>query len=403
VPDHLSNEQLAAFRARTLGPAELLAVDDHVASCLQCRAMLGDAATTNRAFAALRAQVASEAAADHPTYEQIERHVEGRSDEPERDRMNAHLDTCVRCADEVRDLAEFRAQRITPPTTSPARRTGHWPALPALVRWALVPAAAAAAVLAATIVFRGEAPQPAPSPRQAAASVSPLPAPVRVALADGGRRVTLDEAGRLAGLPAMSREDETAIRVALETGRVKTPEFLTGLVEKPGTLLGAANDRGMLRLVGPIGTAVETARPTLRWLPLKGASSYTAAVFDAHLDPVATSPHLSATEWTLSRPLPRGHDYTWQVVARFDDREVTAPAPPAPEARFRVLEESLATDVVRAREAYAGSHLALGLAYARAGLLDEAERELHALADLNPDSAEARGLLRQVQTLRSGR
>jgi hypothetical protein len=229
-----------------------------------------------------------------------------------------------------------------------------------------------------------------------------LPAPVRIALDDGGRRVTLDDAGRLDGLPAMSEKDEAAVRVALETGRLETPAFLAELVEKPGTLLGTTNDTDRLSLVGPMGTAVETDRPTLRWKPLRGASSYTAAVFDAQLDPVATSPPSSGTAWTPPTPLPRGRDYTWQVTARLGDREVSAPAPPAPEARFRVLEESLATDVAHARQAYAGSHLALGLAYARAGLLDEAQRELQALVSLNPESPIARELLQQVQALRSG-
>jgi hypothetical protein len=200
----------------------------------------------------------------------------------------------------------------------------------------------------------------------------------------------------------MSKEDEAAIRLALETGQVETPAFLKELAGQPGTLLGTGTEAEALKLVRPLGTAVETDRPTLRWLPLDGASSYIAAVFDANLNPVATSSRLSATEWTLPRALPRGRDYTWQVVARKEGREVTAPAPPAPEARFRVLEEAPAADIGRARQAYAGSHLALGLVYARAGLLDEATSELDALAGLNPDSSVARDLIQQVQALRSG-
>src|SRR5262245_29310211 len=142
--------------------------------------MLGDAATTNRAFAALRAQVAAGAAADHLTYEQIERYVEGRSDEPERESVNGHLDGCVRCADEVRDLAEFTTQRITPPAVSPSRPTSR----SGLVRWMLVPAAAAAAVVAATIVFRKEDPESALHAGQGAA-VSRYPDPLPLSVGGG--------------------------------------------------------------------------------------------------------------------------------------------------------------------------------------------------------------------------
>jgi hypothetical protein len=212
--------------------------------------------------------------------------------------------------------------------------------------------------------------------------------------------VTLDEDGGLAGLPALSPADEASIRAALETGRLEAPRFLAGLVAQPGTLLGGDSGADSFTLVEPTGTAVETDRPTLRWGRLEGASSYTVAVFDARLDPVATSPALTGTEWTVPKDLERGQDYSWQVTARKGGREVTAPAPPAPEARFRVLDEALAGEVRRARQLYAGSHLVLGLIHARAGLLPEAERELHALADVNPGSPVARTLLQQVQALR---
>jgi len=69
----------------------------------------------------------------------------------------------------------------------------------------------------------------------------------------------------------------------------------------------------------------------------------------------------------------------------------------APEARFKVLEQAKAGEIERAKKAYGNQHLALGLVYAEAGLLDEAEREFRALVAANPTSAEAKRLLRAVQ------
>lgn len=48
----------------------------------------------------------------------------------------------------------------------------------------------------------------------------------------------------------------------------------------------------------------------------------------------------------------------------------------------------------------AGSHLTLGVLYAQAGLLDDAERELQLLLRANPQSALAQKLLRGVRAKR---
>ena len=98
--------------------------------------------------------------------------------------------------------------------------------------------------------------------------------------------------------------------------------------------------------------------------------------------------------------MPRGRDYSWQVAAFVEGGEVTAPEPPAPEARFRVIEPSLLDETRRGLEACGDSHLLRGLLYARTGLLDEAERELGALVEANPGSAVAEELVRNVRALR---
>jgi len=113
---------------------------------------------------------------------------------------------------------------------------------------------------------------------------------------------------------------------------------------------------------------------------------------------IASSPQVSVTSWTTT--LPRGKVYAWQVKATKDGQEITWPRPPAPQAKFRVIDQAKANELARAKRAYGSSHLTLGLLYADAGLLKEAEQELRLVRRANPNSELATKLLREVQALR---
>jgi hypothetical protein len=151
-------------------------------------------------------------------------------------------------------------------------------------------------------------------------------------------------------------------------------------------------------VIEPVGEVVLSNRPSFRWSALEGASAYVVEVYDDQFRLVATSPQLTERSWTTS--LARGKVYSWQVKATKDGEEVTSPRPPAPQAKFRVLDQSRANEIAKAKQAYASSHLTLGLLYADAGLLREAEQEFRALRRANPNSEIARSLLRQVQSIR---
>jgi hypothetical protein len=90
----------------------------------------------------------------------------------------------------------------------------------------------------------------------------------------------------------------------------------------------------------------------------------------------------------------------WQVTAVKDGKEIISPTAPAPEARFKVLEKAKADELTVVERVGPGSHLARGTLYARAGLLDDAERELRALLAANPKSSTARKLLQSLQAIR---
>ncbi len=58
---HLSEEQILAFKARTLSPSELLQADDHLSSCSACRDRLWNNLNADRMVASLRNQLHSAA------------------------------------------------------------------------------------------------------------------------------------------------------------------------------------------------------------------------------------------------------------------------------------------------------------------------------------------------------
>jgi hypothetical protein len=142
----------------------------------------------------------------------------------------------------------------------------------------------------------------------------------------------------------------------------------------------------------PVSEVVESDRPLFRWRALPRAASYVVRVYDPMFNLIATSPALESTEWQASTPLDRDRVYSWQIAARLGGAEVRAPAPPAPEAKFKVLDASKASELADARGRYPDSHLLLASLYAEAGVLNAAERELDALEQANPGSAAVRAL-----------
>jgi len=151
-------------------------------------------------------------------------------------------------------------------------------------------------------------------------------------------------------------------------------------------------------IVRPFATMVSNDRPTFSWTALNGATSYTVSVFDADLHLIEASKPLDETQWMMSDHLQPGIVYTWTVTALKDGQEIVAPAPPA-RAEFKILAEPDLRKLKR-MVARTTSHAARGLLYARAGLLDEAEKEFQTYLGLRPADDRVRRLLRIVKSWR---
>lgn len=313
--------------------------------------------------ALIQALVAELSAAEplHLDYDLIEAYVDGRCDLIDQEIVSSHASMCAMCGREVRDLQTFATQY---------RRRRSW--LPLSVA-----AIAAGLIIAIVALLR--------------------PSATVVSLRDGSREVRLTRDGQLSGITGLTVGDERRVANALRGGTLAIPAAATQLAKTGEALRSTFAGASSFEPLAPIGCIIVSDRPTFEWTAVPGAR-YRVEVFSDHFRPVADSGLLDATRWTAPRPLTRGGTYVWQVTAFGKSGETTSPAPPAPEARFAVLDETNAKSIARLEQSQPRSHLALGVAYAEAGVTAEAEREFQELASENRDSADARRLL---QSLRS--
>jgi anti-sigma factor RsiW len=382
MSDHPSRDALGRYRTGDLPPEELLAIDAHLARCGECRAHGLAGVDPSRE---LRAALVSSPAA-HLDYPLLEAYADGLLGADERDAVEAHLLTCETCSEDVGDLRRVRAALSLESPSRPLAGESRW-AWPWL-RWRIAIgglAALGAAAAIAWFVVPGSDSTPGAGER---ASTEVPTAPPRLALQDGSLSVVVAADGSVAGLPAgVPQEMRQRAEAALSSGRLAPSPALENLRGPAGALMGSATSSPEFGPLGPIGTVVESDRPTFRWTALPGASAYRVTVFDSRFDEVADSGDLAAREWTPVRPLPRGGILTWQITARSDRGLLRSPVPPAPEARFRVADARTLADIDQLRQAAQGSHLLLAIAYNQAGMSDMAAAELDALRTQNPNAA----------------
>ncbi|HKX33283.1 MAG TPA: hypothetical protein VJ302_36740 [Blastocatellia bacterium] len=431
MSDHLTPIQVEGHGRGLLPAAELLAVSDHLAGCEKCRRQLEWALNGDVEYLALKAELFGETGGDsspmepaHLEFEAMAALVDGTLAGEELQIARDHLVCCEQCELAVRDLRAFKEQ-VAPgldreylPSAPRDSAADRWERLS--IFWRRTPALAFGSALAALLLaaggwlawreWRGPQARPAltevqPSPAPATpAPATPAPAtesPLLVMLNDGEGRVTLDREHRLSGADRLSPAEQQLIERTLTARKIERSPLLAELSRPEDRPRGSGRDGNQkFGVTEPVGEVIISDRPTFRWTTLDGATSYRVEVYYENLDLALESPPVTEQSWTAPEPLKRGRVYLWQVKAAVGDRTVVTPLPPAPEVKFRILDQARAEELSRARRAYASSHLALGLLYAQAGVLSEAERELHALQRANPDAELARQLLKQVRALR---
>jgi hypothetical protein len=408
MSQHLSDRQIENFISRKLPPSDVLLVDDHLAACDICM----QKAQANRSNVDLR-EILS-AGDEHLTYEQMTGLVDETLSPAELEIAEAHRQTCDECSLEIASFRKLHDElAASTKTAAPIEHRGWLNRLfakPYLriavpVMGALIVVAIVWALLKNTDQPIAEVtPPPVPTPSTATASPENNgevnsngdDSKVVAALIDAGGKIEIDEHGNITGINAGDLEPK--LRAALKDQPLELPSDLRQLKSSAGVLMGSSDNGVPFKITGPVGRVVESHRPSFTWQPLKDANSYKVGIYDNAFNEIASSPELHATKWTPAVSLKRGVIYQWQVTAIRNGEEIKSPVRPAPEAKFKIADQSSINEIEKARRS--NSHLLLGIAYANAGLIDEAEREFQVLQRNNPNSDIARKLLARV---RSGR
>ncbi len=342
MADHLTPQQLEQYRRGTATPAELLAFDDHLSQCEACRLALEKLVTP---------LALTQWASGLARYED-----EKKSAEP-----------------------PVQAPELPVSVKTPAH--SRWPRL----LW--IPALAAAFVIGVLLWKR---PDPAD-----VAKTEARPPVFMESLNDAGGKVELDTTGVVHAPAGVEQGQETLLADAIKAKSLPLAALPSDLAAPPGTLLGPSKPDEFAPLA-PLSTVVYSDRPDFSWQPLQGALSYEVQIFDSEFREVDSSGKIRATNWTPVRGLSRGALYQWQIVAYRAADAVRAPTPPAADARFRVL-NAQTFDKVEAARAAPAAHLLAAILLAKAGMKEEARKELEAVAGANPNSALVREMIANLE------
>ena len=451
------------FRVRALPVGELTSVAEHLDVCPSCSQQFREMLRSRRGSEPLKITLAPEFQFrhEHIDYDQLIRLADSKMDATEREMLDVHLKACAPCREDIRSFLAFREQldrEETEPSAAiiapmPTREKSAW-----LSSWrglALKPAYAAAILLIGIALVIGVAvllrhraanleaqknqppqvnvgpPVQTPTPEnRIAVNVTPTPAPsvpspqspqrvpspsltvknrqpIRkpetagavTALNDGQRTVTVNSAGGVSGLESIPAKTQRDVEEILVAQNIEQPEIAKELAPTSITLRGPSSGQPF-KLLSPRRTVIVTDRPSFEWERLPGATAYKVVVGDMRGHEITRSQDLSPdrTSWTPPKPIKRGEIYAWNVIAIVDGKEIVSPGASASEMKFKVLSESSAQELGQLKKA--GSHLALGVFYAREGMIPEAEREFRILVRDNPRTTALKKLLSQIHSWR---
>ncbi len=451
--EHLSIPRLERLCVRALSPRELTLSTQHLASCEPCRRHYQRMNEIRRGGSTVRITLAAEVWVrhEHLEYEQLVALADHTMDADEFQLVDLHLKVCGRCREDMRSFFAFREDIASELTVSygPAIESkgekaawfGWWRGLSWQLRYAAVIALVAVVVAslalwrqrANTLEVRRNTPQtiepnnhdqhPAPESRatnETTTTNRPVPgsddaerrgippkghrevvvhnnAPVESTLRDKEGIVAISEKGVVTGLDDVPESTRRDVAVALRSQSLPKSEVLDQLADRTSNLRGRG-DTESFTLISPARTVIVEDRPVFKWERFLRAGNYRVYVTDSGGKVVAKSDLLppTVTQWIASAPLKRGEIYSWAVVALADGKEIVTPNASTSEIRFQILSNSDLEQLETLRES--GSHLALGVFYARVGLSNEAKAEFQELMRLNPDSKLIRRLLTSVKS-----
>jgi len=423
---HLSELEIKQLCVSALPEDELTAAAVHTAECQSCDQRFIRELKRQRGPVQFNFTLEPEFwfRNEHLDFDQLVALANDTFDEETREIINIHLSTCDSCREDVRSFLAFREATVGEMNVAyggihyepndEIRAAPWWQGLPRRPVYAVVAIVlVAVAVLIGVIVLsRRSGPLEAHKQEQTnrnnerSPGIPPTPAPgvqdsAKVAvLTDAGGEVTIDRDGRITGLDEVSENSRQYVARAALSEQIVLSDVLRRLSGEQSSLRGNDDGPQSFRLLYPVRRVVTEARPVFRWESLPGVSSYRVYVLDQDGNQVSQSEELppTQTQWETPASLHRGQIFSWVVTALEDGKKVVSPSALAPEIKFAVLSTADFQELNHLKKS--NSHLALGVFYARVGLLNEAEREFEGLVELNPQSELPRKLLQSVRTIR---
>lgn len=437
MTEHIKIQTVKSFWERSLKPGEIVAVVKHMGACPDCQRVYQEISQEMNAQhpTSLILSTALIFKHEHLEYDQLVSLADKTLDEEDRQILDIHLRDCEGCRDDLRVFLEFREQidaaadiKFRPESHAKwaARFSGLfvWPNLKLRPFTIGMIAFAGGLFLLAIFLpqFRGKnapAPLQASSPRITTPSSVPThstttPSPAGISdvgtklpadddiiasLRDGEGRFAVTRGGLVQGLNAIPSDMQQAVKDALLQKGLRKPALLKDLDGAQGGTRGAEDKKVVFKLIYPGRTVIAENRPLFRWQSIEGAVNYQVEVADSRGAKIAESETITSTSWTPAQSLQRGKFYTWSVTAIVNGQQIASPVPTGPEMKFKILDISKKHQIEELRKR-SKSHLALGVFYAREGMIAEAEQEFQSLVRSNPDSPIAVSLLRAVQSWR---
>ena len=445
MPDHLTRSEIEAFCARQGSTLKLGYFARHLAKCIECKSLYDEVAGKRSLAEGLTFDM-SEASGlwnEHLQYEEKVAYANNALDAEEREIVNDHLATCLACrkafsafaASRIKDGAELalRFPKFKREQSEPLRQRARYRD----VRRGPLLALAGMVVVASGSLFvywlsgtdrdrHVQAPErvaihrmttPLPvvqSTPDFIADRNSKPGPAERSRTDTNlkqepqdkqRQVAtntrqLGSSSGLEGLPELTR---SYVESVLLSGELAKPANLEAL-EGSGGLLRSTQHKNVAMVLSPRHEIMRDTRPEFRWSQIPGASSYQVSVADSEGRQVAQSPALGSgvLRWKPPLSFKRGDTYSWVITAILDGRKVSSPSPSEPENRFSILNEGVLIELKRIElELGKGSFLALGIIYAREGLISSAEASFVEAAKRGTGERQrALGLLARVRAWR---
>lgn len=399
MSEHLSNDEIKIYLTREMKSADLLRADEHLAVCDTCFGKISVEAETD--FLPLSANES-----EHLSYEQLEKFVDGKADEIEREIADVHLQTCGDCTAQFEGLSEMRSLIAADLSAKSADKKSIFAPLQNLFGggFALRFGFAAAGLLIALVgiyffLRNDKSNEIAVAPPNVNSPENRVNLSVNAPLNKNSlaNNTTNSPTPTPSVTPSVTPTVQPEIEQVLAADSLDFPNDLQTLKNQNGKLMNGGSQEIPFAIFAPVGKIIVSDRPRFSWGKLEGAESYIVNVFDTNFNLVATSPQISATNWQINKPLSRNRIYLWQVTAIRNGEEIKSPVRPAPDAKFKILDAAKTGELARLSQKYKNEHLFLGMMYAKAGLLNEAEREFQKEIAKNPNSTKARRFLQEVR------